>query len=51
MFALLLVVRNGLSLQQLVELVCVLIPILRKRKKLERISPSQSINIGKAFRD
>lgn len=33
MFALLLVVRSGLSLQQLVELVCVLIPILRKRKK------------------
>ena len=50
MFALLLVVRSGLSLQQLVELVCVLIPILRKRKKLKRISPSQSINIGKAFR-
>ena len=51
MFALLLVVRSGLSLQQLVELVCVLTPILRKRKKLKRISPSQSINIGKALRD
>lgn len=51
MSALLLVVKSGLSLQQLVELVYVLILILRKRKKLKRISLSQSIKIGKAFRD